>query len=87
MRFIYTILGLLLFLSLLGFALKNVEPVELHYYLGVAWRAPLSLMLLVTFFFGVIAGVIACLAPMISQRRRLIALQRELNTLNANIQQ
>ena len=87
MRFIYTILGLLLFLALLGFAVKNAEPVELHYYLGVAWRAPLSLMLLVTFFFGVIAGVIACLSSMIGQRRRLMALQRELNTLNANIQQ
>ena len=86
MRFIYTILGLLLLLSLLGFALKNAEPVELHYYLGVAWRAPLSLMLLVTFFFGVIAGAVACLASMISQRRRLMALQRELKTLNANIQ-
>lgn len=87
MRFVYTTLGLLLFLSLLGFAMKNAEPVELQYYLGLAWRAPLSLMLLVTFFFGVIAGVIACLASMISQRRRLMALQRELKTLKTNIQQ
>ena len=82
MRTIYTILWFFLFALLLGFALKNSDPVELHYYLGFSWRAPLSLMLLITLFIGIVAGVIGCLAPLIKQRRQMLALQRELKALN-----
>ena len=81
MRFIYTTFGILFFILLLGFALKNVEPVVLHYYLGYAWQAPLSLMLLITFFFGIVIGLIACVPALIRQRRELLALKRELKTL------
>ncbi|MEZ0316656.1 MAG: lipopolysaccharide assembly LapA domain-containing protein [Methylophilaceae bacterium] len=81
MRFIYITFGTLFFILLLGFALKNVEPVALHYYLGYAWQAPLSLMLLITFFFGIVVGVVACLPSVIRQRRDLLALKRELKTL------
>lgn len=84
MRYIYTLFWLLLFILLLGFAFKNSEPAELHYYLGFAWRAPLSLMLLFTFFIGAVAGMIACLTPLIRQRRQLLALQRELKILKSN---
>jgi lipopolysaccharide assembly protein A len=83
MKIIYTILGLLLFILMLGFALKNADPVELHYYLGYVWRAPLSLMLLMTFCGGALVGIIACLPTWIRQRRRLIVLQRELHNLNS----
>ena len=48
MRYLYIVLGLVVFILLLGFVMKNVEPVELHYYLGYVWRAPLSLMILAT---------------------------------------
>ena len=82
MRYVYLTLFFLLFVLLLGFALKNAEIVELHYYLGFIWRAPLSLMLLIAFFIGTVAGMIACLNPIIRQRRQLIALQRELRQLD-----
>ncbi len=81
MRYVYTLFGILLFVLLLGFALKNSEPVALQYYLGFVWQAPLSLMLLITFCAGVIVGMIACLTPLISQRKQLLALQRELKAL------
>lgn len=86
MKYIYIIFGLLLFILLLGFALKNSQAVELHYYLGFAWRAPLSLLLLITFSVGIIAGIMACLASWIRQRRELLALQRELKILGTNAQ-
>lgn len=82
MRYVYLTLFFLLFVLLLGFALKNANIVELHYYLGFIWRAPLSLMLLIAFFIGTVAGMIACLNPIIRQRRQLIALQRELRQLD-----
>ncbi|MDR5171012.1 LapA family protein [Methylobacillus flagellatus] len=84
MRTLYTILGVLLFILLLGFAFKNAEPVELAYYLGYSWKAPLSLMLLITFFSGIIAGVIACLGSLIGQRRKLLALEKEIKNLKMN---
>ena len=82
MRYIYIFIWFCIFVLLLGFALKNSDPVELHYYLGFAWRAPLSLMLLTTLLIGIITGIIGCLTPLIRQRRQLLALQRELKALN-----
>ena len=82
MRYIYIVLGFILFILILGFALRNAQAVELNYYLGLVWRAPLSLMLLITFVCGIVVGMIACLSPLIRQRRQLIALQRELRLLN-----
>jgi uncharacterized integral membrane protein len=84
MKTIYSLFGFALFVMLLGFALKNSEPVSLQYYLGFVWQAPLSLMLLIAFSIGVIIGIIACLSPLIGQRKRLLALQRELNALAAH---
>lgn len=83
MRYFHAALGFVLFLVALGFALKNAEPITLHYYLGFAWQAPLSLTLLIAFCTGVLAGLIACFSLLITQRRRLIGLQRELDTLQA----
>jgi uncharacterized integral membrane protein len=85
MRFIYPILGVVLCVLLLGFFIKNIEPVDLHYYLGFVWHAPLSFMLLVTFLIGVVAGILICISSLIKQRRRLIALQHELKALNPDI--
>jgi uncharacterized integral membrane protein len=82
MRYFYAVLGFLLFLIALGFALKNAEPVTLHYYLGFAWQAPLSLTLLIAFCAGVVVGLAAGFSLLIAQRRRLIGMQQELNTLH-----
>jgi len=81
MRYLHAALGFILFLVALGFALKNADPITLHYYLGFAWQAPLSLTLLVAFFAGVLAGLIACFSLLISQRRRLNGLKQELDSL------
>jgi putative membrane protein len=84
MRYLLAILLIIACLLLFGFAIKNVEPVELHYYLGFRWQAPLSLMLLTSLLAGVIIGMLICLKPIISQRRRLLSLEHELKTLDTN---
>lgn len=84
MRYFLATLLVILCLLLLGFAIKNVEPVELQYYLGFRWKAPLSLMLLTSLLAGVIIGMLICLKPIISQRRRLLSLEHELKTLDTN---
>ena len=87
MKFIYPIFGIVLCVLMLGFIIKNIEPVELHYYLGYVWRAPLSLMLLITFLIGVVAGLAMCISSLIKQRHSLVALQRELKTLKSGIRE
>jgi putative membrane protein len=82
MRYFYTLLGFILFMMALGFALKNAHPVTIYYYLGFAWQAPLVLVLLITLCVGALAGVVACLPLVVRQRRRMLAQQRELNTAN-----
>jgi uncharacterized integral membrane protein len=84
MKYLLNVLLVILCLLVFGFAIKNVEPVELQYYLGFRWQAPLSLMLLTSLLIGVVIGMIICLKPIINQRRRLISLERELKTLNNN---
>jgi lipopolysaccharide assembly protein A len=86
MKYLLNVLLVILCLLVFGFAIKNVEPVELQYYLGFRWQAPLSLMLLTSLLIGVVIGMIICLKPIINQRRRLISLERELKTLNNNNQ-
>lgn len=86
MKYLLALSLILICLLLFGFAIKNVEPVELQYYLGIRWKAPLSLMLLTSLLAGVIIGMIICLKPIIDQRKRLMSLERELKTLDNNKQ-
>jgi uncharacterized integral membrane protein len=76
MRYLSWIAKLLLFLLLLGFALKNTEPVALRYFLGQEWHAPLSLVLLLFFGAGAALGVAAALSVAWRLRRELDAQRR-----------
>lgn len=78
MRFISPIVGLALFLLVVGFAVKNSEVVSLHYYLGYQWQAPMVVVLLVFFGAGAIAGVVASFSFIFRQRREILLLKREL---------
>ena len=71
------LLRALLFVALLLFALKNTDPVTLHFYLDQNWQAPLILVLLAFFALGAALGVLACLTKLFAQRREIAALGRE----------
>lgn len=71
------LLKLLLFVVLLGFALKNTAPVELRFFLGQSWHAPLSLVLFLFFAAGAALGIVAALGVAFRQRRELDALRRQ----------
>lgn len=68
----------LLFLLLLGLAVKNSDPVTLRYYLGVEWQAPLALVLFAFFVGGTLMGLLAMLAPWVRQRSEIRRLRAEL---------
>ncbi len=71
MRYIGWILKALLFLLLLGFAVKNTDMVVVRYYLGKEWHAPLVFVLLVTFALGVALGILASASYVYRQRRAM----------------
>ncbi|MFZ4499409.1 MAG: LapA family protein [Burkholderiales bacterium] len=68
----------LLFLLLLGLAIKNSDPVTVRYYLGLEWQAPLALALFVFFVLGALMGLLAMLAPWVRQRSEIRRLRASL---------
>ena len=67
---------LAVFLLLVAFAAKNVEPVILRFYFGVAPQAPLILWLLAFFALGALFGVFALLGTVLRQRREISNLRK-----------
>jgi uncharacterized integral membrane protein len=62
---------LLVFLLVLGFALKNSHSVTFNSYLGYVWQAPLIIMLGLAFVLGALTGALALLPTLFRLRREL----------------
>lgn len=60
---------LLVFLLVLGFALKNSHSAIFYSYLGYVWQAPLIVMLGLAFVLGALTGVLALLPTLFRLRR------------------
>ena len=93
MKFISTIVGLILFVLFFGFALKNTQEVDLHFFLQYELRGPLVLMLLAFFVAGGAMAVLALTPTLFRQRREstkhkstIEALQSVARTSNAQPQ-
>jgi len=67
----------MLFLLLLGFAVKNDQSVMLKYFFGYEWNVSLLLVLLCIFGLGILIGVLSMLGSLFRQRRELAALRQE----------
>ena len=76
MRFVTWTVRLLIFLFLLAFAVKNTDPVTLHFYFELAWQAPLIVLLLAFFVAGAVLGIAAALGTLLWQRREIAQLRR-----------
>ena len=78
MRYLVWLLRAFIFLILLGFAVKNDQPVVLRYFFGYEWQASLVVILLLFFAAGMGIGVLAVLGNIFRQRREIATLKREL---------
>lgn len=83
MRYLLWVLRLLVFLILLGFAIKNTDPVTVHFYLGTQWEAPAAFVLFAAFALGAVGGVLASLGVIFRRRREISALKKQLRTADA----
>jgi uncharacterized integral membrane protein len=82
MRYLTWLLRAALFLLLLGFALKNDQPVAVRYFFGFEWQASLVVVMLLFFAAGMGIGILAMLGSIFRQRREIAALRRDLRLKN-----
>ena len=82
MRYLTWLLRIVLFLALLGFAVKNDQPVVLHYFFDYEWKSSLVVVLLLFFAMGVGIGMLALLGNIFRQRREIAVLKRDLRLKN-----
>ncbi|MBI1284780.1 MAG: DUF1049 domain-containing protein [Thiobacillus sp.] len=68
-RYLGLALKLLVFLLVLGFALKNSHTVTFYSFLDYMWQAPLIVMLGLAFVLGALTGVLALLPTLFRLRR------------------
>ena len=76
MRYLALIIKLILFVFLLGFAVKNSEVVTLRYFLGYEWHTSLALVILASFAVGLLVGLLACSWRLWRSHRELRQLRR-----------
>lgn len=78
MRLLTWLFRFLLFLLLLAFAMKNLEPVTLRFYFDLAWETPLVIALFGFLGGGALLGILALVPGLFGQRREIMRLRRDL---------
>ena len=76
MRIVTWAIRIVVFVLLIAFAAKNVEPVTLRFYFDLALQAPLVVLLFAAFAVGALFGVLALLGTLLRQRRQIALLKR-----------
>lgn len=82
MRYLNWLLRAVVFVFLLGFAVKNDQPVVLRYFFGYEWQSSLVVVLLLFFAAGVGIGLFSGLSKIFWQRREISKLKKELSRKN-----
>ncbi len=82
MRYFDWVLRIVLFLVLLGFAVKNDQSVTLRYFFGYEWHSSLVFVLLLFFSAGTVVGVLAMFSKVLQQRREIARLKRDIRVKN-----
>ena len=76
MRIVRWTIRTLVFLLLVAFAARNVEPVTLRFYFDLALQTPLVLALFGFFAAGALFGIFALLGTVLRQRREISFLKK-----------
>ena len=70
------------FVVLLGFVVKNDQPVVLRYFFGYEWQVSLVVALLLFLAAGAVLGMLSMLSKIFWQQREISRLKGELNQKN-----
>ena len=82
MPYLNWILRVALFIVLLGFAVKNDQPITLRFFFGYEWQSSLVIVLLMFFAAGSAVGVLSMIPNMLKQRREISRLKRDIRIKN-----
>jgi len=77
MRIVTWTIRLVVFVLLVAFGAKNVDPVTLRFYFDLTLQTPLILALFGAFALGAFFGVLALLGKVLRQRREIASLKRK----------
>lgn len=77
MRIVVGALWLIVFIVLFAFAVNNTATVELRFFAGMVWQAPLIALLLFFFLGGVVFGFTALVPSWVRQRVEIRRLKRD----------
>ncbi len=77
MRALTWVLILPIFLLLLVFATKNSHEVDIFFFFGASWKAPLVIVLFAFFVVGVACGMIALFGTLFRLRREVSRLRKQ----------
>ena len=78
MRIVTWTIRVLVFLLLVAFAAKNVEPVTLRFFFDLALQTPLVLALFAFFALGALFGILALVGTLLRQRREISLLKKSM---------
>ena len=78
MRIVTWTIRVLVFLLLVAFAAKNVEPVTLRFFFDLALQTPLVLALFAFFALGALFGMLALVGTLLRQRREISQLRKSI---------
>ncbi|WP_373975412.1 LapA family protein [Chitinibacter sp. SCUT-21] len=78
MHYLSWFIKFVVFVVLFGFAMHNAAPIDLYFFLGYKWNAPLAMILLVFFVLGAVFGLLASFGQVFKLRRQLVQLRKEL---------
>ena len=85
MVYLKWLVRIVIFVLLLGFAVKSLDMVTLNYFMGYQWQEPLVVILLAFTILGVVIGLLAAMSTLFRQRREIQTLRRELRRLDKNV--
>jgi uncharacterized integral membrane protein len=77
-RYLSWLPRIVLFVVFVLIAVKNMQAVSLHFFLGQTWELPLIVLLLIFLVFGAVLGVVAWLPRVFRDKREIQALKRRL---------
>ena len=77
-RYLSWLPRIILFIVFVLIAVKNMDPVSLHFFLGQTWELPLIVLLLIFLVLGAVLGVVAWLPRVFRDKREIQALKRRL---------
>jgi uncharacterized integral membrane protein len=83
MRIVTWTIRLVVFLLLVAFGAKNVEPVTLRFYFDQAVQTPLIVALFGFFALGALFGLLSLLGTVLRQRREISSLRRKMPPVDA----